>query len=508
MQTENRDKRTPAQQKKIDRMLSQKKINKNRDIRRMKERDAKYEIQVDDTPTTRIYGDKDLKAALFIQRRWRYNRFQECMEEVDYLLARYDVKGRYWRPGFPALMRCSKYSGGDQWRCYHYQNWLISLGVCKPAIVQELVYGYLLALRHNPIISPWRKTYIDSIKMPHEVTQEYNRQKHNLVHVNLTKAQCITRRRRAAISIQTTFRKKRVRDHHENILNGDDYGIRLNLNGDTTLGAKPGTEWYQIPQEGACYTYSRVVEEKTCFYTRKYIVFERSAPFDCDLFKECKWQLSWDLGHIKCPVRVCGRDVTIYINIPEFSLFNNDEDMFYEHNPNLYYRDRPEDSLSDTDSMPSLEGHYTVKEERCVEAIQNWYRGVKRERERLHPYARTIQKKWRLYQIRRMRPFYLVPLPSTDSMPYLVRPTMAYRWKQKPSFRMVYLLVNGRVITKDCSLKGGPSTVTGMNWTTMDMSNLYWNPTPGTVRRWDYGKDYTVRLTRDMSKFHYKTPLC
>ena len=73
---------------------------------------------------------------------------------------------------------------------------------------------------------------------------------------------------------------------------------------------------------------------------------------------------------------------------------------------------------------------------------------------------------------------------------------------------MVYLLVNGRVITKDCSLKGGPSSVTGMNWTTMDMSKLYWNPTPETVRCWDYGKDYTVRITRDMAKFHYKTLAC
>jgi hypothetical protein len=487
MQTENHDKRTPAQQKKIDRMLSQKKIIKKRDIRRRKERDSKYEMQMEDTATPRIYGDKHLKAAQIVQMRWRYNRFQECMEEVDRLLKQYDVKGRYWIPGVPAIMRCSKYSGGDQWRCYHYQSWLISLGLCKHTIVQELVYGYLLALGHNPIISPWRKTYIDSIKMPHEITQEYNKQKHNLVHVNLTKAQCITRRRRAAISIQTAFRKKRKRDHHENILNGDDYRIRLNLNGDTTLGAKPGTEWYQIPQEGVSYTYLRVDEEKTCFYTRKYIVFERSAPFDCDLFKECKWQLSWDLGHIKCPVRVCGRDITIYINIPEFSLFNNDEDMFYERNPNLYYRDRPKDSLSDTNSVPSLYGCYTAEEEISAE---------------------VIQKKWRLYQIRRMRPFYLVPLPSTDSMPYLVRPKMAYQWKQKPSFRMVYVLVNGRVITTDCSIKGGPSRVTDMNWTTMDMAKLYWNTTPETVRRWDYGKDYTVRITRDMKKFHYKPLAC
>lgn len=73
---------------------------------------------------------------------------------------------------------------------------------------------------------------------------------------------------------------------------------------------------------------------------------------------------------------------------------------------------------------------------------------------------------------------------------------------------MVYIMANKEVLTKDCVLKGGPSRVTKMHWHTTDMSSLYWNPTPDTVRRWDYGRDYTIRITRDMHKFGYKGFLC
>lgn len=494
--------RTPTQQKKMERMLSNKKTKKIRDQHRAMQRDAKYHTPIYET--TRVYTDRQLKVILSVQRLWRKNKFNTCLKAADHLISKYDIKGRYWRPGVDSLTRCSKYSGCAQWRCYHYQGGLVNYGLCKRAVVQELVYAYLKAIGHQPITSSWKKAYNESYKLSKSVTRSYNKERHDLVYINLFQAQSLTRRRRAAITIQRAFLKKRKADHHKNILHGDDYGIRLNLHADTIYSAKPGEEWLKLPQEGVSYNYSRTVIEKNTLYSTKYILFKRSAPFHDCLYKECEWRLSWDFDHIKCPMHFQGNTIYIHLNLQEFSLYNNDEDMFYEQNPNLHYRDRE----IDTDSMPDLVSGYTQKEINCVEAIQGWYRISKKKRKYLHPYATKIQRKWRLYMVRRMRPFYLVPLPTTDSKPYLVRPFMMYQWKQKPSFRMVYIMANKEVLTKDCVLKGGPSRVTKMHWHTTDMSSLYWNPTPDTVRRWDYGRDYTIRITRDMHKFGYKGFLC
>jgi hypothetical protein len=313
---------------------------------------------------------------------------------------------------------------------------------------------------------------------------EYNRELHDLATFNLESAERISKRRQAAILIQQAFRKKRKRDHRENILNGDDFGIRLNLRNDSLLKSKVGEGWFKLPREGVCYNFSRVVTETNVFYDRKYFVFECSAPFDEDIYKECEWRLSWDLNHIMCRVHICGKDTTILLHCNEFSVYNNDENMFYERNPDLYYRARPMDSLSDTDSMPSLYEHYTEAEERAVECIC---------------------KRWRLYQIKRMRPFYLVPTMHTDSKPYLFRPKLDEPWKQKPSFRMVYFLINNEVTTKDCDNKGGCVGPTKMDWKTHKMESLCWDCNPKgevSLRHWEYGEDYTVRITNNVERFN------
>jgi len=489
---------TPAQQKKKERMLSIKKTKKIKDRHRTKQRDAKYHTPVETTPveTTPVYTERQLRVISCVQRLWRKNKFNTCLKAADHLISKYDIKGRYWKPGVDALIRFSKYSGRAQWRCYCYQGGLITHGLCKRAVVQELVYAYLQSIGHQPIISSWKKAYNGS----ETVTQPYNMEDHDLVYTNLLQAQSLTKCRRAAITIQRAFLKKRKADHHENIMSGDNYSIRLNLHTDTIYGAKSGEEWFKLPQDGVVYNYSRTVIEKNTLFSTKYILFKCSAPFADGLYKECEWQLSWDLDHIKCPVHYNGKSIYIHLNPHEFSLYNNDEDMFYRQNPNLHYKVRE----IDTDSLPDLVSGYTQKEINCVQAIQGWYRISKKRRNYLHPYATRIQRKWRLYMVRRMRPFYLVQLPTTDSKPYLVRPFMMYQWKQKPSFRMVYILANNDVITKDCAFQGGPTSVTRMQWRTKDMSSLYWNPTPDTTRRWDYGRDYTIRITRDMHKFGYR----
>lgn len=483
MQTENRSKRTPAQQKKIDRMLSNKKKEKQLSKQRRAARDAKYHVSFDDTDVPKTYS---VKTVLSLQRRWRSNRFDSCLAEAKALIAKYDIKGRYARPGVPALMRCSKY-GGNKWSCSVYQGWLVHNGLCRSAIVQELVYNFLSSISHEPVMSSWRKEYIDNY--PHAPTDEYNHELHNLATFNLESAERISKRRQAAIRIQHAFQKKRRRDHRRNILNGNHFGVRLNLHNDSLLKAKVGEEWFKLPQEGVEYTFSEMVKETDVFFNRKYFVFERSAPFDADLYRECEWRLSWDLDHIMCRIHVCGKDTTILIPCNEFSIYNIDEDQFYERNPDKYYRSWPLDSLSDTDSLPSLDGIYTDREEHAVECIQEG---------------------WRLYQIKRMRPFYLVPSMHTDSKPYLFRPKLDQPWKQKPSFRMVYFLINNEVITKDCDNKGGCVGPTKMDWKTYEMKSLCWDCNPNgerCLRQWTYGEDYTVRITKNVEHFNqYKSP--
>lgn len=486
MHTENRSKRTLAKQQKIDKMLAQKQYKKELYRQRQVARDEKYNVclpqDADDAPKT--YSVKYKKAVLTLQRRWRSNRFDSCLAEAKALIAKYDIKGRYARPGVPALMRCSKY-GGNKWSCCVYQGWLVQNGLCRSAIVQELVYNFLSATSHEPVMSSWRKEYIDNY--PHAPTDEYNRELHNLATFNLESAERISKRRQAAILIQRVFKKKRGRDHRENILNGDQFGIRLNLHNDSLLKAKAGEEWYKLPREGVEYNFSRVVKETDVFLKTKYFMFECSAPFDAGLFKECEWRLSWNLDHIMCRIHVCGKDSTLLIPCNEFSIYNIDENLFYERNPDLYYRSRPMD-LSDTDSMPSLDEHYTDVE---VDAVEK------------------IQKKWRLYQIKRMRPFYLIPTIHTDSKPYLFRPKLGEPWKQKPSFRMVYFLINNELITKDCDNKGGFPGPTKMDWKTNQMKSLSWdcNPTGEVgIRRWVYDQDYTVRITKNVDRFkEYKS---
>lgn len=106
--------------------------------------------------------------------------------------------------------------------------------------------------------------------------------------------------------------------------------------------------------------------------------------------------------------------------------------------------------------------------------------------------------------IRKMKPFYLRPLPTSDSKPYVINPTMERPWSQKPSFLMVYFLINGKIITKDCMVKGGPVVPRYVEWKFYDdrivwYSNLQ-SPTP-EEHIWYLGKDYELEVTENVDRF-------
>jgi len=102
-------------------------------------------------------------------------------------------------------------------------------------------------------------------------------------------------------------------------------------------------------------------------------------------------------------------------------------------------------------------------------------------------------------RIRRMKPFYLVPLPTTDARPYIDKPIMDKPWSQKPSFLMVYYLINGNVLTRDCSVKGGPTRPVFVAWKLYDRY-IEWCCNE-EVHIWELGKDYNIRLAKDINRF-------
>lgn len=103
-----------------------------------------------------------------------------------------------------------------------------------------------------------------------------------------------------------------------------------------------------------------------------------------------------------------------------------------------------------------------------------------------------------------MKPFYLEPLPSTDSTPRVEKLILPRPWLQKPSFLMVYYLINNKIITKDSAVKGGPNRPQFVEWQFFDDKIVWYsdiissNPMEHT---WYLGKDYTLRLAEDINKF-------
>ena len=109
-----------------------------------------------------------------------------------------------------------------------------------------------------------------------------------------------------------------------------------------------------------------------------------------------------------------------------------------------------------------------------------------------------------LDSIYKMKPFYLLPLTTSDSKPYVIKPIMERPWSQKPSFLMVYFLINGKILTKDCMVKGGPAIPRFVEWQFYDdrivwYSNLK-SPTP-EEHVWYLGKDYELQTTDDVDRF-------
>jgi hypothetical protein len=144
-----------------------------------------------------------------------------------------------------------------------------------------------------------------------------------------------------------------------------------------------------------------------------------------------------------------------------------------------------------------------VLEEKGAVVIQRAYKSYLNKR--LIRIVVVLQRKWRLNQVSRMRPFYLIPTPYTDSRPYIFQPKYKL-YKRRPSFGMIYYKVNNQIITKDMDRKGGPPGVQRTSWYfDMEANCIYWTYKIGSmifeVRKWIYGKDFTVKITKDVHRF-------
>lgn len=86
------------------------------------------------------------------------------------------------------------------------------------------------------------------------------------------------------------------------------------------------------------------------------------------------------------------------------------------------------------------------------------------------------------YMMNRMRPFMVVPTPSTDSVPKIGKLRKS-KWYEKPSFQRVYFNMNGKIVCKG-------KTPTVMNWYFIG-DKIYWFSDQG-AHIWQYGKDFTL----------------
>lgn len=141
--------------------------------------------------------------------------------------------------------------------------------------------------------------------------------------------------------------------------------------------------------------------------------------------------------------------------------------------------------------------------EKSAITIQRTYRLYLKKR--LNRLVIILQRKWRLKQVNHMRPFYLIPTPYTDSRPYIFQPKYKL-YKLRPSFGMIYYKINNNIITKDMDRKGGPPGVQRTSWYfDTDAKCIYWTYKIGSmifeVRKWVYGRDFTIRITKDIHRF-------
>lgn len=143
-----------------------------------------------------------------------------------------------------------------------------------------------------------------------------------------------------------------------------------------------------------------------------------------------------------------------------------------------------------------------IYKRKCAIVIQRAYK--KHLKYRLVRLVCIVQRRWRLKQISRMRPFYLIPTPHTDSRPYIFQPKCKL-YKRRPSFGMIYFKINSRIITKDMDRKGGPCGIHRTSWFfDLRAECIYWTYQVGRtfeVRKWTYGKDFTVKITKDVHRF-------
>ena len=192
---------------------------------------------------------------------------------------------------------------------------------------------------------------------------------------------------------------------------------------------------------------------------------------------------------------LCENDI-----VSEF-VYNYLKENYYEPTPSAW---RGNANASANLLKENLEkAKLRIHKEKSAIVIQKTFRDYFRRK--LDRLVRILQRKWRFKQIRRMRSFYLEPTPHTDSMPYLFHPRHKL-YKRKPSFGMIYFRFGHNIVTKDMDTKGGPTGIHRTSWyLDLDSECIYWtykvSRSVFEVRKWTYGKDFTVKITRDVDRF-------
>lgn len=115
--------------------------------------------------------------------------------------------------------------------------------------------------------------------------------------------------------------------------------------------------------------------------------------------------------------------------------------------------------------------------------------------------------------IRKMKPFYLEPLPSTDSTPKIEKLILPRLWSQKPSFLMIYFLINNKILSKDCAVKGGPNGPTYVEWQFFDDRIVWYSDLIASKPKehiWYLGIDYNLKIADNIDKFkrYIRRPIC
>ena len=371
-------------------------------------------------------------------------RFERCVRRCKQTVDNHGIRNINDFRGLmsmPNLMRSGQY--GPQWSCHAYNRSLWQNGHSEAHIYNVLMRKYLNVLGHA-------------------VT---GNTEHDL---HVARDTCI--KNRAAYKIQYFQRMRAQR----RILNHIDGGLPVKM---TVLSKHDGK--LSLPSPNIEYSIWKYKNLGKGVYRMH---FKYIAPWKTDIIYCNKWYVEY-VEHV-----------------PEFYVYDSEYSAARVYTLKITTVDRQVPLLV-------LPISFLEQEKRLAacETIQRMWR--RRYWKTLNQSAYLIQTLWRVYCMKRMRPFYLVPLACTDSKPYIGKSNLKLTqpWCQKPSFRMVYFYVNRRIMSRDCYTKGGPNGPTIMDWT-FDIINgdIHWFYNYGFELKqsiWEYGRDFSIRITKNIDKF-------